>query len=446
MIQAQRVLWGEGMFLRPQHFQQQALFFEQSLAQGLPMHTWGVRRVAMDNQALKNGILRVDVLSLVFQDGFAVDAPTSEPLPQARHLNELPQLGNKTRVYACLPLLNAFGCNTRESGQEVSRPTRFVSERAVVTDLYTCAIDSDVTVLRAQTRLMLEEENRDGYYCVAIARIAKDAMGNWLLDEAFIPPLRTLAGSQAVHLLIRRLLDILLVKSQSLGAMHRERSGKVMEYGTSDVASFWLQHTVNRNFPLLNHFLHQPDATSEALYLSLAQIAAELITFSSSHSLADIPLYRHDDLTSVLVRLDELIRELLGTVISARYVVIPLSTPKPSFHVGMLESERLIENVDYYLSVQSEMPLAQIIEEIPFKLKVGAPDDVEKILNSALPGVRLIHAAQTPVAIPVRVGNHYFSFDPHGQIFERMQKARSICIYVPQALAELKLELIAVFR
>ena len=80
------------------------------------------------------------------------------------------------------------------------------------------------------------------------------------------------------------------------------------------------------------------------------------------------------------------------------------------------------------------------------KLKVGAPDDVERVLNSALGGIRLTHAAQTPAAIPVRVGNHYFALEPHGTIFERMMKSRTICIYVPQGLIDLKLELIAVFR
>ena len=60
--------------------------------------------------------------------------------------------------------------------------------------------------------------------------------------------------------------------------------------------------------------------------------------------------------------------------------------------------------------------------------------------------MNLTHAAQTPAAIPVRVGNHYFALEPQGAIFERMLRARSICIYVPQTLAALKLELIAVFR
>ena len=94
----------------------------------------------------------------------------------------------------------------------------------------------------------------------------------------------------------------------------------------------------------------------------------------------------------------------------------------------------------------SDVQATQILEMAPTKMKIGSPDDVEKILNSALPGVHLVHAQQTPAALPVRVGNHYFILEPQGQIFDRMRKARSICIYVPQALLNLKLELFAVFH
>lgn len=437
------------MFLRPQHFQQQSIFMESRLAEvlhGSRTYPWGVREAALDEDALKNGLARLDWLSLVFQDGSSIDAPLAEPLPAARNLHDIPQLSVDTTLYACIPFLNAYGGNSAEPAASSARPSRYLNERIVLADLYTQALEAEVTALRANVRLMVEEENRDGYLSLPVAHLVKNAAGAWQRNGEFIPPLARLGGSATLKTRLRRLLDILLVKSQALSAAHRERAKNIAEFGTTDIASFWLLHTVNRNFPVLGHFSREHDAHPEDLYYALAQMAGELLTFSTKQTLTDIPAYHHTELTSVFTQLDLLIRELLETVISARYAVIPLASSKPSFLVGRLESERLIEGVDYYLSVQSELPTTQIIDTVPFKLKIGAPDDVEKILNSALPGVKLVHAAQTPTAIPVRVGNHYFSFEPHGQIFERMLKARSICIYVPKTLSELKLELIAVFR
>lgn len=448
MLRVNRILWGEGMFLRPQHFQQQDLFFEQGLAQALrEIHAnpWGLRTVSIDSDALRSGMLRVDRLEMRYQDGTFVRAPECEPLPQARNLADIPQAGTDAVVYACLPALNAFGGNTEENGASVPRPARFSSRRVEVNDLYTNALETEVTALHANVRVLLEQENRDGYLCVPIARIGKNATGTWSIDESYVPPLLTLHGSSSLAVMLRRLLDILLVKSQALASAHRERVKSVVEYGTADISSFWLLHTVNRSFPVLKHLSHA-GAHPETLYASLAQLCGELMTFSSTLSLNDIPVYDHLDLTQVFRKMDTLLRELLETVVSNRHAIIPLANPKPSFFVGRLDSERLVENVDFYLSVSSELPVAQILDVVPMKLKMGSPDDVEKILNSALPGARLVHATQTPASLPVRVGNHYFAVEPQGQIYERMLRARSICIYVPQTLLELKLELIAVFR
>lgn len=446
-----RVLWGEGMFLRPQHFQQQALFLENNLAHAMRQvhgHPWGIRNCTLDVDALARGLLRASALDATFQDGTQYDAPATSPLPQERNLDGIPQLRSETTVFVCLPTLNAFGGNSGNGGDSqfaAPRPPRFAVEPRMVADLFTQALEGEVSVLHPAACLMLEEENRDGYWSMAIARIARNASGSWALDESFIPPLLEIGGNSHLKMICRRLLDILMVKSRALAASHRERVQSVVEYGTSDIASFWLLHTVNRAFPLLNHYASTP-THPEQLYIQLSQLCGELLTFSSTLTLSDIPPYRHEQQNAVFDRLDTLIRELLETVVSNRYAIIPLANPKPSFYIGRLDSERLVENVDYYLSVSGELPTTEILERVPVKLKAGSPDDVEKILNSALPGVRLVHAAQTPTALPVRVGNHYFVLEPQGQIFERMKKSRSICIYVPQALLELQLELIAVFR
>ena len=57
-----RILWGEGLFLRPQHFQQQALFLERALADVLRQihaNPWGVKRCTIDSDALRGGTLRL---------------------------------------------------------------------------------------------------------------------------------------------------------------------------------------------------------------------------------------------------------------------------------------------------------------------------------------------------------------------------------------------------
>ncbi len=445
---ANRVLWGEGMFLRPQHFQQQVLMLEQEASARFQLslrHAWGVRSLSLDEQALKAGMLRVDRLHLVFRDGALFRAPEAVPLPLSRDMSNLPQLGAATTLYACLAEMQAYGGNVAAREGAV-RPSRFQSSQAEVADLYTQALPADLAVLKPDVRLMFEEENRDGYDAIPVCRLEKDATGQWCVATDYIPPLLSIQASDWLHRMLRRWLDILLVRNQALSAALRERAQNVMEYGTSDISTFWLLHTINRNFIRLRHLSLCEPLHPEMLYQAVAEFCGEMQTFSSLYALSDVPVYRHEALFAVFNELDQQLRSLLETVISSRYQCIPLHSPRASIHLGRLESDRLVEGVDFYLSISSELPASHIIENVPLKLKIGAPDDVERILNSAMRGVALQHVLQTPSAIPVRVGNHYFALQPQGDIFSRMLQSRSICIYVPQTLSDVSMELFAVFR
>jgi type VI secretion system protein ImpJ len=446
---AHRVLWGEGMFLRPQHFQQQSLYQEWLLGNIVAhYHAYpaGIKQLLIDESALAIGSLRLERMSGILPDGTAVNIPVNDPAPPVRSLGDIPNLGTESLIYLALPEINAYGGNSLEPGHTATRPARYSVESKTSPDLYTSALEADLSVLTHKTVLLTESENRDGYHAIAIGRIKLTPSGTWSLDNQFVPPLLDISSNEVMIGILRRLIDMLFVKSQALAGRHRERAKNIAEYSTSDIASFWLLHTVNRNFPKLNHLLKTPLVHPEQFYLALAELNGELLTFSSNASLREIPAYRHDDLFTVFTQLEKSIHTLLDTVISSRYQVIPLTSARPSIYVGQLASDNLLENVDFYLSIESQQPAVRVIETVPMKIKVGSPEDVEKILNSALPGVRLSHANQTPGAIPVRIGNVYFALEPGSLIYDRMLSARSICLYVPNTLQDIKIELIAVFR
>lgn len=449
MTSALRILWGEGMFLRPQHFQQQSIHQEWLVGQLLQLqhiYPFGMKRLIIDEAALAIGSLRLERATAILPDGTFLNIPANDPPPPVRDLNDIPSLGTESIVYLALPALNGHGGNSLDAGQQATRPTRYTIECMRSPDLYTSGVEAELSVLQHQTILLTERENRDGYFSIPVAKIALSPSGNWTLDTQFVPPLLDIHASELLTGLLRRLIDMLFVKSQQLTARHRERARNVAEYSTSDISSFWLLHTVNRNFPRLSHLLKSPLTHPEQLYLALAELNGELLTFSSNAALAEIPAYSHDNPAPAFIALEKSIHELLDTVISSRYQVIPLVSTRPSLYIGRVDSEHLLENADLYLSIESQQPTARIIESVPLKLKVGSPEDVEKILNSALPGVRLSYASQTPSAIPVRIGNVYFAIEPGSSIYDRMKASRSICLYVPHTMQDLKIELIAVFH
>ncbi|MGO1206848.1 MAG: type VI secretion system baseplate subunit TssK, partial [Pseudomonas putida] len=261
----------------------------------------------------------------------------------------------------------------------------------------------------------------------------------------FVHPTLHLGSHETIAGLGKRLLGALQAKSKALSGRRRERADQIAEFGSSDVTLFWLLNTVNRAHPQLAHLLAHPRLHPERLYLFLADLAGGLLTFTLDTQLSDIPEYDHQDPAASLVKLDEMIRVMLDNVVPNQCIVINLTQTKPSHWQGQLHDPRLAE-ADFYIAVHADMPGASLLELVPRAFKVGSPEDIEVVVNSAMPGVTLNHAARLPNAIPVRLDNQYFAIEPHGNVYERMINAQAICFYAPSAFTNLKLELMAVLK
>ncbi len=446
MIHSSKVLWGEGLFLRPQHFQRQDAYHEWRLAQtarALHPYAWGVRSVKVAAEALQAGVLRLTELQVVFPDGELYDAPQVDELPPPVPLSSLPDLGPQVVFHLAMAPLRTHGTNFASSLEEAATAVRYVQHHEPAADWYTGAVEAEVTTLRKSVRVLAEHQPRDHLVSLPLLRLRRTSTGEMELDARFVPPALSIGASAVLHGALRRLLDVLQAKVDALYGFHREPSKNIIEFRSGDVASFWLLHTASAAFAALSHHFHHPRLHPERLFERLLELAGALMTFSRTYTLADLPVYQHEDPGPGFAKLDHIVRELLETVISTRYFAVALEEVRPSFHHGRLDSEKINAQTHLYLGVAADLPPAELVEAVPMRLKVGAPDDVDKMVLSALPGVRLTHAPQVPAAVPVRPGHFYFLLEPRGPLYERMLQAQSISIYVPAGMSGLQLELIA---
>ncbi|HEY8101310.1 MAG TPA: type VI secretion system baseplate subunit TssK [Burkholderiaceae bacterium] len=447
MNRSSKVLWGEGLFLRPQHFQRQDLYHESRLAElsrAVHPYMWGIRTLKFDAEALAAGILRVTELSAILPDGEFISAPGNDELPDSVNLASIENFGNGLIFHVALPYLRDFGPNFSTQRESSGQVHRYYQQDAAAPDLYTNAIESEISVLKKSLRLLSDRDNREQSISIPVARIRATSSGGYELDSTFIPPVLSIKASSSIFLMVRRLMEILQAKAQALYGHHREPSQNIVEFRSGDIASFWLLHTVNTAYASLQHLFHHPALHPERLFHQLLGLAGQLLTFSKAYSLSDLPIYNHANPGPEFFKLDQIIRELIETVISSRYFNITLTEVKPAFYLGRLDSEKVTSNAAYYISVAADMPPADLVETVPARIKIGAPDDVDRMVSSAMPGVRLMSAPQVPASIPVRPGCYYFSIEPHGALYDRMIAASAITIYAPAGFKNLKLELFAV--
>jgi type VI secretion system protein ImpJ len=447
MNRTSKILWGEGLFLRPQHFQRQDLYHETRLAEfGRSVHPylWGIRSIKFDTDALAAGILRITELHAIMPDGEMISAPDNDELPDSINLASIESIGNGLNFHIALPYLRDFGPNFSSQREVSGQVYRYYQHDSTAPDLYTNAIESEISVLKKSVRLLSDKENREQYISIPAARVRANSSGGYELDTAFVPPVLTIRSSPSIFLMVRRLMEILQAKAQALYGHHREPSLNIVEFRSGDIASFWLLHTVNAAFASLQHLFHHSALHPERLFHEMLNLAGQLLTFSKAYTLSDLPIYNHTNPGPEFIKLDQIIRELIETVISSRYFSITLTETKPAFYLGRLDSEKVTSGASYYLSVAADMPPAELVETVPQRIKIGAPDDVDKIVSSAMPGVRVMAVAQVPAPIPVRPGCYYFSIEPNGALYERMIASNAIMIYAPSGFTNLKLELLAV--
>ena len=79
-----RVVWSEGMHLSPQHFQMQSRYFEDSLwflSGSLRNNPWGLLSLALDNDAVRNGLAVLRYASGVFPDGLVFEVRLGDSIP-----------------------------------------------------------------------------------------------------------------------------------------------------------------------------------------------------------------------------------------------------------------------------------------------------------------------------------------------------------------------------
>src|SRR5206468_10456602 len=80
-----RVVWSEGLFLQPQHFQQQDRYFEQYVetrCQPLASYSWGFTEVEIERDLLSIGKFALRRATGIFPDGAPFRMPDDEPLPE----------------------------------------------------------------------------------------------------------------------------------------------------------------------------------------------------------------------------------------------------------------------------------------------------------------------------------------------------------------------------
>jgi type VI secretion system protein ImpJ len=448
MSKYRKIVWNEGMLLTPHHFQQWDNYFDGQLTsriQSVMQYDYGVLDLQVNNEAIANGNFQLTVCRAVMSDGLVVNVPDAEAVPDLRPVGdhfhpEQERLG----VHLAVPAQKFGEANFQASGAKANSNLRFLQEGIMVKDETTGSNEQPLALAKGNFRLIFDDEVRDGFTSMKIAELQRTATGQLKIAEDYIPPVLKVSASVWLSNMLRQIVEILITKSGSLGEQRRQSRASLADFTTSEVAVFWLLHTVNSSVPTMAHFFRSPLIHPERLYLEMASLVGKLMTFSTDHNPKDIVKYDHDDLHFTFSNLSSGLKDLLETVIPSRCVPIILEKTRDTLYVGRIEDERLLKEAGFYLAVKSQMPEAKLIEGVPRVVKIASRDAIDQVIGAALPGVVLTHANPPPAPIPARVGFKYFMLDTIGPYWNGIRGSKVIAVHVPDEIPDEKLEMYAV--
>ncbi|WP_426197223.1 type VI secretion system baseplate subunit TssK [Massilia sp. DWR3-1-1] len=437
-----KIFWAEGLTLSQQHFQLQDSYHEARLhtvASAMNSHYWGVRAVQWSLDGLGHDRLSLEAISLIFPDGTTYDAPGADLLPDAFDLARLPPETHSVTFHVTLAAVKPHGGNVLREG-------RYVRHNAEVLDLYSEGLPTEVPLLKKRARLLLDTAPRDPLTSVAVVKLHRTDEGVFEIDHGFFAPSVAIAASPGLRRMLDSLNSALTAKVESLQRTHRKATADIYEMSKGDISSWWMFNIVSTASVLLTHVARSLHHHPQALYEKVLALAGGLMTFSDRYKAADLPAYRHDALGDVFARLDAVVRDLVDTVISSRFCMIALvaDAHRPFLHRAVLDPAKVTKDTQLCLAVSADMAALELVAAVPRLLKLASPEDLEKILVSALPGVPITHMPQVPAAVPVRPNTYYFALSSRNTLYERALAAGAMGLYILDGMPGLKMELIGI--
>lgn len=437
-----KIIWSEGLFLRPQHFQQHDRYIEMLIharCSGMAPYSWGIEELELDENLLTLGKFAIISCKGILPDGthFNIPADNEPPVPL-----EIPEDAHNQTLFLALPLrqpgLTESGVSDNQDGM-----TRYIRAEMEIND--NNASDQSPATLeigKLHLRFMLERDNLNGFTCIRLARIMEVKADKQIqLDKAFIPSCLNHNATQKLAGFINELKGLLHHRGEAIAGRMTEAG----QGGVAEIADFMLLQLINRLEPLVAHLTTMKGLHPEALYRCLIQMAGELATFTSgSRRPAEFPVYRHDDLQATFDPVILELRQALSKVLEERATAIPLEERKYGFRVALITDRELLKGANFILAAHAAMSPEVLRNRFPPQIKVGPVEQIQQFVKLALPGISIRPLPVAPRQIPYHAGFTYFELDRTSEYWKQLEDSGGFGLHIGGEFPELQLEFWAI--
>ncbi|MDR2386089.1 MAG: type VI secretion system baseplate subunit TssK [Deltaproteobacteria bacterium] len=438
----EKVVWSEGMMLRPQHFQQQDRYLAAQIQRRgllLSHYPWGLSEFEIDQQYLSLGKLVLSRAAGLLPDGTLFETGRGRELLSL----DIPSGLSNQLIYLVLPLSPEGSSETSPEG-EAGLATKYLSHPLEV-------YDSNIGQTRNFTimcgalalRLVLESELKlEGCLAMPIAKLVESkADRSLVLDQAFQPTYLRLSACDLFSGYLREIIGLLAHRGSQLSL----KVAGAGPSGAAEIADFLLLQTINRLEPFFKHLEKAVNVHPEEFYLNLLVLIGELSTFAESAKRPkESPAYDHLRQEAVLTALMEQARYLLSMVLEQHSVELPLQKRKYDILVATIHDRSLLTTATFVVSAQADLAQETLRSSLPKQLKIGPVERIRQLINLHLPGINLRPLPVAPRQIPFHADKTYFRLEITSEELSQLELSGGFAFFVSGTFPGLKLRFWAI--
>lgn len=449
MSDSNRVAWTEGLFLRPQHFQQAERFIEKLIRETtrhVVPYAFGFSHLVLDQELRKLGKVGLAAADGLMPDATPFNIPQDADIPTPL---DVPDATKEALVVLALPVQRpGMGSMALERGQSNALARYYASDHEARDAISELDSSAELKVGRLNLSLRLQQDLSPAYTSLGVARVVeKRPDGQVILDDAYYPPVLDCRASPKLYDCVKEIYGLLRHRAQELA----ERVSRPGTQGVAEFADFLLLQLCNRSQPVFEHLTNRAPLHPEVFYRHLLALAGELATFSRKDKRTpDFAAYRQDALWETFQPVIEQVRLGLTAILGASAVSVPLEDMTKGYYLGRVQDVELLRTAVFVLAVNAQMPSEMLRARFPREAQIGSRERIRALVDSQLPGIPLRPLPVAPRQIPFHAGYTYFELDkarrPNDPVdyWKDLEASRMLVMHVAGDFPELSLQLWAI--
>ncbi|MGF1715847.1 type VI secretion system baseplate subunit TssK [Photobacterium chitinilyticum] len=431
-----KVVWSEGMFLSPQHFQQQERYLEgfvKNYRDLMIPNRFGLAELELDvalNNIGKVGIKRAKGL---FPDGTPFDVQNGLAL-------EVPSGTNDKLVYLALPIYRT-GVVDIGSPQDKHRRYHRLDHNVFDTSRdHSEALQLELAELNIE--LKLEGDDLQDYTVIPIAHVTEHkADGEVVLNKAFIPVCLHFTVSDYLQDNVNDIYAQMQYRARSISQrLQVESASKSHQALIRDY--LWLQ-ALGRWLPTVKTWLDTGTIAPQDIYYECLKIVGEMQGLEGKMP-QEYGRWDHSRLYSLFAGLFSDIRILLREVQLDSLTTLVWDSSlfeKRRLLRTLVQDRALFNGGRFVLVVSSALGSVKLSEQFPLASKLAGNSTIADLVRNALSGVSLRTLPVPPSELKARSDAAYFEVDTQSPLWrELIQKDEPIALHIDSRIGDVDIE------